>query len=549
MAKRLTATIDKEIKQLLINDFGYEPVDLESYTGQIRALKESYNSLQIKNPKDPRLIQLQIAVKDLKADREIEKDKTGKLKKTRKRRSDAKSLEQIQAEIDARTKKKKISAASIAPTPNRLLGKGIGKSPIGESSQGIVDTINENVGKILGTLQSLKKLRMDEGKAERLENEKENREKKETSLEKSKFTVFKQVASKVLQPFQSIFSKVLDFIKTILLGRVLFKIIEWMGDKNNQKSIQNIFKFLKTFWPALLAAYLLFGNAFGKMIVKITASVAKFGVMIVKKLIPKLIAALTKLKAGKFMKFLKGKKGLIGAGLALTAVTAYGVSKMGGDDEEEEETQEFKQGGFVSGPAGPDQVPAKLTAGEFVMSKGAVQKYGANTLAAMNAAGGGTNIPTITNEYKDGGIVDRGRYYTKMGTPMVRANNTQKVNYNNGGFVGDSFKFNGGKTTQNNVVNNFNPVGNFNEGGLVTNLVQNFQGGGRVRGSGMRYNSRTTTPVINPPSSNNSVVQNYAIQQAAEGKQYSGGSGSSVPNFDAEKYVSKQKIQTLGMTI
>ena len=102
---------------------------------------------------------------------------------------------------------------------------------------------------------------------------------------------------------------------------------------------------------------------------------------------------------------------------------------------------------------------------------------------------------------------------------------------------------------QNNVVNNFNPVGNFNEGGLVTNLVQNFQGGGRVRGSGMRYNSRTTTPVINPPSSNNSVVQNYAIQQAAEGKQYSGGSGSSVPNFDAEKYVSKQKIQTLGMTI
>ena len=85
MAKRLTATIDKETKQLLINDFGYEPVDLESYTGQIRALKESFNTLQISNPKDPRLIQLQIAVKDLRADREIEKDTTGTLKKTRKR--------------------------------------------------------------------------------------------------------------------------------------------------------------------------------------------------------------------------------------------------------------------------------------------------------------------------------------------------------------------------------------------------------------------------------------------------------------------------------
>ncbi len=69
---------------------------------------------------------------------------------------------------------------------------------------------------------------------------------------------------------------------------------------------------------------------------------------------------------------------------------------------------EFGTGGFVSGPGGVDQVPAKLTAGEFVMSKGAVQKYGANTLAAMNAAGGGTNIPTLMGGkpgYEGGGLV------------------------------------------------------------------------------------------------------------------------------------------------
>ena len=521
---------------------GYEPVDIESYTGYIRALKETIINLTNKNPKDPRIATLVDAVKRRKSEREAEK--SGGKSRTAKRRKSGKSVEELKAEINARTKKKKISAASIAPTPNRLLGNGIGKSPIGESSQGIVDTINENVGKILGTLQSLKKLRMDEGKAERLENEKKNREKKETSLEKSKFTVFKQVASKVLQPFQSIFSKVLDFIKTILLGRVLFKIIEWMGNKKNQKSIENIFKFLKTFWPALLAAYLLFGNAFGKMLVKITASVAKFGIMIVKKLIPQLLASLAKLKAGKLAKFLGGKKGMMA--LSLLAATPGLVNRF--TDGGEDDTQEFKQGGFVSGPAGPDQVPAKLTAGEFVMSKGAVQKYGANTLAAMNSAGGGTNIPTITNEYNDGGIVDKSRYYTKMGTPMMKAN-TPNVNFNTGGFVGDSFKFKGGNIVKKNIVNKVNPVKNFNSGGLVTNVVQNFQGGGRVRGTGMKYNSRTTTPIINPPSSNNTVVQNYAVQQAAESKQYSGGSGSSVPNFDAEKYVSKQKIQTLGMTI
>ena len=82
MAKRLKSTIDKETKQLLINDFGYEPVDLESYTGQIRALKESFNSLQIKDPKDARLRELAIAIKDLRAQKEVEKDTTGKLKTT-----------------------------------------------------------------------------------------------------------------------------------------------------------------------------------------------------------------------------------------------------------------------------------------------------------------------------------------------------------------------------------------------------------------------------------------------------------------------------------
>ena len=95
---------NKEIKQLLINDFGYEPVELESYTGQLRALKETFNSLQIQNPKDARLRELAIAIKDLRAQREIEKDTTGKLKVTRKRRSDAKSPEQIKAEIDAKDK-------------------------------------------------------------------------------------------------------------------------------------------------------------------------------------------------------------------------------------------------------------------------------------------------------------------------------------------------------------------------------------------------------------------------------------------------------------
>ena len=53
---------------------------------------------------------------------------------------------------------------------------------------------------------------------------------------------------------------------------------------------------------------------------------------------------------------------------------------------------------YLSGggePMGTDTVPAMLTPGEFVMSRGAVQKYGVKTLEEMNASGGGTNRPKV----------------------------------------------------------------------------------------------------------------------------------------------------------
>ena len=57
----------------------------------------------------------------------------------------------------------------------------------------------------------------------------------------------------------------------------------------------------------------------------------------------------------------------------------------------------YEEGGEVDGPGGIDKVPAMLTDGEFVMSRGAVQKYGVAQLEAMNAAGGGTNKPKVMN--------------------------------------------------------------------------------------------------------------------------------------------------------
>jgi hypothetical protein len=67
----------------------------------------------------------------------------------------------------------------------------------------------------------------------------------------------------------------------------------------------------------------------------------------------------------------------------------------------------FATGGMVRGPGGPtsDSILARLSNGEFVMSAGAVQRWGAGLLASMN--GGGTLIPR-NGKYAAGGLVAAG---------------------------------------------------------------------------------------------------------------------------------------------
>ncbi|MAT14603.1 MAG: hypothetical protein CMJ46_04960 [Planctomyces sp.] len=49
--------------------------------------------------------------------------------------------------------------------------------------------------------------------------------------------------------------------------------------------------------------------------------------------------------------------------------------------------RQFASGGYVSGPAGVDRVPAMLTAGEYVLQRPVVQMLGRDRLDRMNAGG------------------------------------------------------------------------------------------------------------------------------------------------------------------
>ena len=401
---------NKEIKQLLINDFGYEPVELESYTGQLRALKESFNLLQIKDPKDARLKELAIAIKDLRAQREVEKDTTGKLKTTRKRRSDAKSAEQIKAEIDAKdkaiadrkAKKKKDAMNFISPGSAPVPVDQAGSDGDGDMSSALTKISSDvNIIKgIVASQESIEKEKLDDTREAR---EKKKRTMKENLLEGGK-KMYDKVAGafgKVLEPAKGIFESIFNFIKLFILGAGLMKILDWFGNPDNKNKIQSIFRFLKDWWPAIVAALIPFLGG-------IPLVIAVIGLVV--GYLPKLIDTVKMLFGfGKKVdeEIAKNEKDLEKSDTDVKLDEQAGEDPPGqtetgeqidttgaGEKPNVSEPQQFNQGGEVPGQGNKDTVPAMLTPGEFVLTKEAVNQVGADTLYGMNAAAGGVGKPS-----------------------------------------------------------------------------------------------------------------------------------------------------------
>ena len=252
---------------------------------------------------------------------------------------------------------------------------------------------------ILNILKKNNQLDKKEADADAKERQREKRQKREKLIESLKGGVNtaasagKKIVDTLVSPFSDVWQKIIKFLKTVVIGVLFNQALFWFSKEENQKKMERVGRFLKFWWPSLLAGYALFFTPIGNLV---------SGVGMI-------LGAGLPLLAGLIAKF-----PLISALVGTAALgTAWWKSKTKDKSLREEEdtpvqefstggfvrkpsevpakVKEFSTGGFVSGPAGRDRVPAKLTAGEFVMSKGAVQNYGVGTLASMNAAGGGTN--------------------------------------------------------------------------------------------------------------------------------------------------------------
>tara|TARA_R100001463_G_scaffold118909_1_gene174752 strand:+ start:672 stop:2768 length:2097 start_codon:yes stop_codon:yes gene_type:complete len=257
-----------------------------------------------------------------------------------------------------------------------------------ESAGGnVLGEILEIVTSIRDTL--LEKEKRDKGRAkeERQSAERKKRSKKEKGLESNIFKGLAKTTEKVLAPVKGLFEKIFDFIKTVLLGSIVVNILKWMGDPENKEKVDNLLRFLTDFFPAIATAFILFGTKFGGLI----RLLGGWALKIIKFAVPKLLRFIRRKPKAVAALAVVGGVGMLGARI-LT-----GTEIDGSEDEGSPSPEEMSNGGVVPGSGNKDTVPAMLTPGEFVLSKGAVNKFGRGTLESMNAMGGGSGIPSFSD--------------------------------------------------------------------------------------------------------------------------------------------------------
>ena len=356
---------------------------------------------------------------------------------------------------------------SLAPTPNQKALPGTAEQSLGDRMaaafdsrlEDVLKSIREDVGGILAVIEKQTEVEEDAAAEEKQEAGKKRRADREKDREakaKPNTKAIPSLLGSITKPMKNLWDSIIKTFGILLAGWGINTLLKWWGDPANKANVKAFTEFITKALPVILKSILAIVAldigfrilGFVKLIGLAAVKVAKgLGFLFAKtlaaiRLNPWLSGALgiTALGVGIGMMQRKGEERVadvtgdesftantMGSGLAVPVNPSPDKESPSRGRNPFESL--FNQGGFVSGP-GVDRVPAKLTAGEFVMSKGAVNEWGIGTLMNMNAAGGGTNEPT-GGKYEGGGKVER----TNQGGGLL--GRTGKV-----GYLGDDRKVN-----------------------------------------------------------------------------------------------------------
>jgi hypothetical protein len=348
--------------------------------------------------------------------------------------------------IRVSTEKFYLTSKAVIPTP---------AAPVGESSEDI-KSIEGSIDQILKSLTDQNKLTKKKADEERRSDEQRRRTKREFDLEKP-IQKAAALVKKIVAPFQSILDRIMRFIQFTLLGYFVDKVLKWFADPANERKIKVLGRFLKDWWPSLLAAYGLFATPFGlfvrstlKMLRGFIPQMARF--IAAHPLVFGAAAAglgayaATQMNEQKRKEFKQTDSSIVLPEETATTGKTPGVPQL-----QQEQTLQrglggmfngggqvrrrsffgggavdkiinvndiaFNEGGGIDGDsgvritgAGPDTQLIAAAPGEVVMSKKAVDKYGANFFLGLNKKAGGTNIPRMVNNIQlaqGGGIIKK----------------------------------------------------------------------------------------------------------------------------------------------
>ena len=181
------------------------------------------------------------------------KGKVGRFKLKKKR---------ITAEDLGETGPVTVSDDQFFLTSSAVIPKKSADPEAGEDDSEILKKLDD----ILTSIRMENKEEKKKTKADKKDAEAEKRRKKEKKLETQKKKEFKSLITNVVAPVTSFLEKIINWIKWTFIGFIFNQALAWFQDPANQNKVTAIGNFLKTFFPAILAAAVLFLTPFGGFI-------------------------------------------------------------------------------------------------------------------------------------------------------------------------------------------------------------------------------------------------------------------------------------------
>ena len=313
----------------------------------------------------------------------------------------------------------------------------------------LLKNIREDVGGILTVVEKQVDIEEDAATEEKQETEKSKRKEKEDKSEskekKPKTSGFVETLTK---PVKGLWESIVGGFMKLLAGWGITQFLKWFGNPKNAENVKAFKEFVVSAVPVVIKGILaLIALDIGLKVLAFVKLIALGSVKLLAGLKGLFLSTIGAIKANPYMALAFAGVAAIAAGAAY-AGNKIQENRQAANEEDDESTltvdefsqqkdkskvdikpgqaysetgsfpgmMNFNEGGFVSGPGGVDNVPARLTAGEYVMKKDAVNVWGVNTFETMN----NSLKPTVYDH--NIGQLNKSMDKKVVYVPMVRTN-------------------------------------------------------------------------------------------------------------------------------